>query len=85
MSKTKLESLTEKRDQINAQIQALKSKEQAQKRKDETRRKILIGGMITKMLKIGDMPQERLNQLLDKYLDNDKDRAMFDLPPKVES
>ena len=85
MSKTKLESLTEKRDHINAQIQALKSKEQAQKRKDETRRKILIGGMVTKMLKTGDIPKDRLDQLLDKYLDNARDRAMFDLPPKVES
>ena len=43
-------------------------------------RKILIGAVVIKMLKTGEMPQERLTQLLDKYLEKEADRALFDLP-----
>ena len=83
MTKTRLDILNEKRDQLNAQIQALKAKEQGQKRKNETRRKVLIGGVVLKMLKTGEMPQERLDQILEKHLDTDRDRALFGLPPKT--
>ena len=34
---TPLETLTQKRDQLNARIQVLKNRQQAQKRKDDTR------------------------------------------------
>lgn len=82
MSTNKLDTLTKKRDQINAQIQAIKAREQAQHRKDDTRRKVLVGGVVLKMLKTGEMPQERLNQILDKHLEKEADRALFSLPPK---
>lgn len=84
MNKSRLEALNAKRDQLNAQIQALKAKEQGQQRKDETRRKVLIGGVVLKMLKIGEMPQERLEQILDKHLDSNRDRALFGLSPKLK-
>lgn len=83
MKKDKLDALTKKRDQINAQIQAIKAREQAQHRKDDTRRKVLVGGVVLKMLKIGEMPQERLNQILDKHLEKEADRALFNLPPRT--
>lgn len=83
MVKDKLAALTEKRNQLNAQIQALKAKEQSQERKNETRKKIIIGGMVMRMVKDGDMPQERMQTLLDKYVENAKDRALFDLEPKT--
>ena len=79
MVTTKLDQLTKKREQLNAQIQALKVKENKKKRKEDTRRKILIGGVVLKMLKEGEMPQERLNQILDKHLDKDADRVIFGL------
>ena len=82
MAQNKLAALTAKRDQINAQIQALKAKDQAQKRKADTRRKVLIGAVVLKMLKTGEMPQERLTAMLDKNLDSDRDRMLFELPPK---
>lgn len=82
MAKDKLAALTEKRNQLNAQIQALKAKEQAQERKNETRKKIIIGGMVMKMVKDGDMPQERMQTLLDKYVESAKDRELFGLEPK---
>lgn len=63
MTTSKIDQLTKKREELNAQIQALKAKENQKKRKDETRKKTLIGGVVMKMLKNGEMPQERLNQL----------------------
>lgn len=84
MTTSKLDQLTKKREQLNAQIQALKAKENKKKRKDDTRRKILIGGVVMKMLKTGEMPQERLNQILDKHLDKEADRALFDLPSNAK-
>ena len=85
MAATKLDKLTQKREQLNAQIQALKSKEAAQKRKEDTKRKILIGGVVLKMLKTGEMPEDRLTQILDKHLDKDADRALFDLPEMAKT
>jgi large subunit ribosomal protein L7/L12 len=86
MAKQKrLEALEAKRDQLNARIQALRAREQAQHRKDDTRRKILIGGMVLKMAKSGEMPETRLHQLLDKYLDAERDRALFELGPKQKA
>lgn len=77
MTDSKLEQLTRKREQIDAKIQAIKARENQRKRKTDTRRKILIGGVVLKMIKTGEMPQERLNQLLDKHLERKTDREFF--------
>ena len=79
----RLESLTAKRDQLNAQIQAIRAREQAHKRKDDTRRKVLIGSVFLKMIKTGEMQQEQLDRILDKHLDKERDRALFGLPIKL--
>lgn len=79
MSKSKLEVLTEKRNQLTAQIQAIKAKEQTQKRKDETRKKIIIGGVILKMVKNGKMSVSDFNNLLIENIESERDRKLFDL------
>mgnify|MGYP000356661164 FL=1 len=79
MTISKLDQLTKKREELNARIQVLKAKENQKKRKEDTKRKILIGSVVMKMLKTGEMPQERLNQLLDKHLEKKADRKLFDL------
>lgn len=84
MNKSRLEELNAKRDQLNAQIQALKARELGQKRKDDTRKKVLIGGVVMKMLKNGDMSPAHLDQMLDKYLESNRDRALFLLPAKTK-
>lgn len=85
MANTKrLEALEAKRKQLDARIQALKAMDHAQSRKDDTRRKVLIGGVVLKMLKTGEMPEGRLNQLLDKHLDAERDRKLFGLGPKQQ-
>jgi len=85
MATSKLDKLNEKRAQLNAQIQAIKQKENQQKRKEDTKRKILIGGVVIKMLNSGEMPKDRLQQILDTHLVKDSDRALFDLPPRPKT
>jgi len=85
MATSKLDQLTKKRQQLNAQIQAIKSKEAIQKRKEDTRRKVLIGGVVMKLLRTGEMPQDRITKMLDKHLEKDADRALFGLPENTKS
>ena len=79
---SKIDTLTQKRDEINEQIKKLKARESLKRRKEDTKRKILIGGVVIKMLREGEMPEDRLNQILDKHLEKDADRALFELPVK---
>ena len=79
---SKIDTLTQKRDELNEQIKKIKSRESIKRRKEDTKRKILIGGVVIKMMKEGEMPEDRLNQILDKHLEKDSDRALFDLPEK---
>ncbi|MBN9289052.1 MAG: mobilization protein [Gammaproteobacteria bacterium] len=78
-----LEALMKKRAQLDARIQNLKAKESSQQRKDDTRRKILVGSYILdKNQKAGTL--EKIIQELDKFLSKPNDRALFDLPPRDE-
>jgi len=85
MATSKLDQLTQKRQQLNAQIQAIKSKEASQQRKEDTRRKVLIGGVVMKLIRTGEMPQDRITRMLDKHLEKHADRALFELPQSIES
>ena len=78
----RLEELTKRRDQITAQIQALKAHEQAAERKRDTRRKILIGAAVLERVKSGKWPEECLLAMMDEFLTKDWDRQLFELPPK---
>ena len=85
MQNNKLDTLTEKRDQINTQIQAIKQRGRGEERKKETRRKILIGGIVLKMVKNGEIEKEWLDQILRLHLNSDRDRVLFGLPEKNKS
>ncbi|VWC46013.1 hypothetical protein BAR24066_07368 [Burkholderia arboris] len=86
MARTKSDKLAEllkKQEQINQQIQALKQRESAEERKKDTRRKILLGGVVLAKVKRGDWPYQQLLDLIDGDLTADRDRALFDgLKPK---
>ena len=77
----KIKALEQKQAQIKARIQALKARDTTQNRKGDDRRKILIGGVILKMIKTGEMQESRLNQILEKHLTAARDRAIFGLSP----
>ncbi len=77
MSK-KLDDLLKKREQLNAQIQKESSKHSQQKRKDDTRRKILLGTLMMEMMKKGELDEKKIMKRLDSFLSRDTDRKLFD-------
>lgn len=79
-SKNKLAELLEKESQLKAQIQALKQREAEAERKNDTRRKILIGGAVLAKIKRGEWHMNQLHDLLNSELKADRDRELFNLP-----
>jgi len=47
-AQSKKAKLLAQREKLDAEIKALEAKERAQKRKDDTRRKIILGGLVMK-------------------------------------
>jgi len=70
--------------QRRARIVRLKRQQQAkltnQRRKEDTRRKVLIGAAILARVQAGEMRDDQLTAMMDAYLERDDDRALFDLP-----
>ncbi len=79
MSK-KLDDLLKKREQLNAQIQKERNKHSQQKRKEDTRRKILLGALMMEMMKKGELDEKKIMKRLDVFLTKDIDRKLFDFP-----
>lgn len=83
MAKTKrLEQLEQKRDQLNAHIQRERNKAQAEERKRDNRRMILIGRMVMREAERNEDTKRGLENRLDRYLDKDRDRELFGLAPR---
>ncbi len=78
----RLAKLEEQRARINAEIQRVRAREQQQERKNETRRKVLVGAMILAKVNSSEWPEDRLMAAMDAYLERDHDRALFGLPPR---
>ena len=61
-----------------------RTKAREKKRKDDTRRKILIGAAVLARVENKETSQEELTALLDKHLTKPHDRALFEyLPPRA--
>ena len=72
----RLDQLLEQQKKLAAQIAAVKAREKAQKRKDETRLKILVGSMIIlKHQKNGTL--NVLEQELTQFLTRDNDKKVL--------
>ena len=83
MSTTKLEKLIEKRKQIDAQIQKANAVERAKRRKEDTRRKIIVGAMAMENMEMhpnGAFARE-LQRVLNEHVIRPKDRELIGLPP----
>ena len=76
----RLKKLEEQRARINAEIQRVRAREQQQARKDDTRRKILVGSMLLQLVEDGEWPEDKLRARLDTYLVRADDRELFELP-----
>jgi len=75
---------------LEEQIQALKMRQRRvdarrrtvdshRQRREDTRRKILVGALVLTQVERGDYPKEKLLQTLDQYLTRPEDRALFGL------
>ncbi|MHB0704098.1 hypothetical protein ACX4MT_00060 [Roseomonas mucosa] len=65
--------------QIEAQLKDLEAREQRQKRKDDTRRKIIAGALALEHAEIDPVFGAQLAKLLNRYVTKAQDRALFDL------
>lgn len=83
MSKTTLDELLKKKEALEAKIDSLKARERAQQRKNDTRRKILLGAYIQEHQGDGIDWQEWLKKL-DPFLERDNDRKLFGLPSRYK-
>lgn len=70
----KLESLLEKEKQLKKQIASEKAKIKAKNRKDETRKKILVGSFFLERTAPAD-----IQKYMNEYLKRPNDRALFGL------
>lgn len=77
---SKIEKLKLKQQKIAAQIQREEARHKTRERKEETRRKILLGAyFLDKINKDGTF--ETIKQELDAFLKRNSDRILFQLPP----
>ena len=79
----KIEAQLEKLIQLKAQNQAIeareKTKKKEQERKDDTRRKNLLGSYLIKKMQ-NEANKEKILAELNEYLTENRDRQLFDLP-----
>ena len=79
----RLKALEQKQAQIKAQIQALKARDTAQERKDDTRRKVLLGALVLHRLENGKDEEfarrlgEWLKRELPDFLTRPGDKELF--------
>ena len=74
---TKLKQLKARQQRIDARARALANR---RTRKDDTRRKILIGAIVLARVEQGRIPTAELRSWLDEALTRSDDRALFQLP-----
>lgn len=82
----KIDHQAEKLSQLKAQKQAIEAKEKKrlseQQRKDDTRRKILLGSYLLKKME-NEANKEKILAELNDYLIEERDRVLFGLEKKI--
>lgn len=83
MSTDALDKLLQKRQQLDAKIQAKRNRLRQDERKRDTRRKIIIGAIAMEHADQGNDPEfaATLYRLLNRYVVKPGDRELLDLPP----
>ena len=72
---------------VNAQIRDAKARERTAERKRDTRRKIIMGGLVQKHVKANPESEiaRKVVSLIEEYVTGDTERALFDLDPLPKS
>jgi hypothetical protein len=76
----RLKQLKARQQRAEARKRTLDSKK---KRQVDTRRKILVGAIVLAQVERGEFSERELRELLDRWLEREDDRALFDLAPKT--
>ena len=68
---------------VNSQIKAKQAREKERKRKEDTRRKIILGGLCETHMRSNTKSDftRVMARLIQEYTISDNDRALFKLPP----
>ena len=77
---TRLEKLLKKEQQLKAQIQQAQAIERTKQKRQDTRRKFLVGAAILAQVESGEFEQENLLTILDAFLTRPSERELFGLP-----
>ena len=75
-----IEKLLQQRAQIDARIQAAKARLSQAERKDDTRRKVLLGAFVLEALGGNVVALELNGRKLADFIQRDADRALLGLP-----
>ena len=75
----RLKQLKAKQHQVETRRRALESKKS---RKEDTRRKILVGAIVLAKVERGEFSDSKLRQWLSESLTRPDDRELFELPPR---
>ena len=77
----RLQKLKEQQEKIRKQIRLEQNRLKDQERKDDTRRKILVGAVLIEAARKDTQLAGIIQSLLRAKLTRSDDRALFDLPP----
>jgi len=77
-----LERLAARKAQLEAKLKRLKVQQRHQERKDDARRKILMGGALAAAVRAEMVSEGLLFRILDTFVTKEKDRAFLGLPPR---
>ena len=80
-----LDAQRQRKETLKRQIQRAQSRITAAERKRRTRRLILMGSYLEHVTGSDTDKRDRLMKGLDVFLERDRDRELFDLPPNKEN
>ncbi len=80
-----IEKLLQQRAQLDARIQAAKSRESQAERKADTRRKVLVGAFVLEAIGGNVAALEINGRKLADFIQRDGDRALFNLPAVAQA
>ena len=82
MSK-RLDTLKDRRTKLNERIKDLEARERIKERKQDTRRKIIVGALVMTHMEKNKRSEftKKVKALINEYVVKDKDRALFGLAP----
>ncbi len=84
MSEARLRKLKDREKQLKAQIQNIENRVNNEKRKEDTRRKILVGSVVLSAVQKSEVNGDMIKRLLDRDLVKKKDRDLFGLAAEAK-